>query len=714
MLVFRSPRKFVFLAIYGLIALCALVIVVALRMPPSGLTFTDGTAMIVAKSSDGKLIARLKPTEAVRFESGAGALTIAARELVADYEPNGTAKEISGYFARQNQLTTIIRHAPSTAHFLSESGQKAYALQPRARDIWQLPSDMWLLLLQSLLIGLLGVWLLALRPREWGARMFMISCLGNLIAGQSGAVYDARELTADGTLLHVMQALNFIGMSVSSMGLFALYLCQPKPLVKPKVAIALLCIAAILGLALGFGLLPLSFFYLSISAELIGFFVVIGLQWMATRGDPVSRSALKWVGTVSVICLADLTFAMAGPQIFDMPFVASDGMSIIPSFLLYGSIAFGIGHNRLISLDRWSYRVMLGALSVVALLILDGVFVYELHFEGRFAFAIALMAIGYLYLPLRNRLWQWVSGKPKLSESELFESGVQVAFAPTLLERRNAWRSLLTDLFDPLEMIDLQPEAARALREPQLANEGLEMVIPAVADEGALLLRHRDGGRRLFDTSQIALIRELVTFVQHAEVSRDAYARGVEEERQRIARDLHDDVSARLLTSLHRNDVTQVRSDVRKAMADIRSIINSLTGQKIALEQVIAELRHDTAERLEVAKIALVWPLKDDCSASHLLDYAIYKNLSSTHREIITNVIRHSGAKSVLVDVETYSGALHIAVEDNGLGLSGNSETLSTGNGMINMRSRIEKLKGRFSIAPSLNGTRVEVTIPLA
>ena len=199
---------------------------------------------------------------------------------------------------------------------------------------------------------------------------------------------------------------------------------------------------------------------------------------------------------------------------------------------------------------------------------------------------------------------------------------------------------------------------------------------------------------------------------------RRPYARGVGEERQRIARDLHDDVSARLLTSLHRNDVTLVRSDVRKAMSDIRSIISSLTGKKLALDKVMADLRHDTAERLEAAKIHLIWPLSDEPLSdeppeARLIDYPIYKNLMSSHREIVSNIIRHSEASQVTVDVTTRDTELSISVEDNGKGLDASAIEDGKGNGIRNIRHRLEQINARFSVASCPQGTRIDVAIPL-
>src|SRR5690606_24657655 len=101
----------------------------------------------------------------------------------------------------------------------------------------------------------------------------------------------------------------------------------------------------------------------------------------------------------------------------------------------------------------------------------------------------------------------------------------------------------------PLEIAVADPTA-----EPRVEEEGLALRLPAIADGPPLKLLYPFAGRGLFGPSHLAIAREMLALVAQAEVSRAAYERGVREERGRIARDLHDDVGARLLSGLHAAD----------------------------------------------------------------------------------------------------------------------------------------------------------------
>ena len=703
MLRMRSPGALLVVVAHVGAALAVLVVLIALRMPVTGVGFVAaGTQIEVA--AGGAVLARLAPAATVEFRSPAGAMRQTAGELVADHSPDGSPTTIAAWFAARDRLTAIAATSPAT---LTLPDGRRLVLIPQPRGVGDLSRDVWLLLVQGCAFALLGVWLAALRPRHWGARMFLVSCLGLVAASFSGALYDARELSADGALLRTLQVVNFAGSMVSAAGLLALYVCSPRALLRPGIALAGVGVAAAWGVAAGLGWLPLASFYAGLLTLTAGFIVVFGLQWRGSRHDPAARAALRWVGVTSLIGTGQLAVAMAAPQFLGIAAFGGDGMTILPLFIVYGSIAFGIGSNRLFDLDRWTYRIILGAVATLGFLIADIALVTLLHLGEGIAFALALLVVGFLYLPLRALIWRRIVGRPPLRDSEMFQIATEVAFAAHPAERRDGWRALLRRLFDPLEIATYEgtPEI------PALVEEGAALVMPATADDTALRLGFRAGGRRLFGPAQVALAVEVLALMRRAEAARAEYARGVGEERRRIARDLHDEVCAVLLTSLHREDVSAVRGDVRTAMADIRTIIAGLTGERRALDQVVADLRYETAGRLAAAQIALDWPLPGVPLAPRLLDYPVYKALIASHREIVSNIVKHAGAARVTVAVAEDAEGLAIDVADDGGAAF--APRPARGHGLANLHLRLAEVGGSVALSPAAPGCRVLVTIPL-
>lgn len=686
-------------AAYALAMITAAVLAVALHMPSAGVRFWQDGPTVIAATPQGEL-ARLAPDAPVTFEGGGRTLTQSARELASEFEPKGSFDEVGRWYAERDTLGAIVA-APGARMRI---GATSTALTPHPRAFGHLPIDVWLLLAEACGIGLVGIWLVVLRPNDLAARLFMTSALGIALAAFTGALVDAREITANGTLLHVALTLNIVGSNIGPAALLGLFLVQPRRLVGARTAFALVAVAAAWGVAVGLGVAPMAAYYAVLSAMTAAFVGVLIAQWVLSKGDPAGRAVVRWVGLTSLISSAALTAAMVAKQFAGGSSLGGDGLSIAPMFVVYGGIAFGVGRYRLFDLDRWAYRVVIGALAAAALLALDAGLILGLRIEARMALGLSVLVIGYLYFPLRARVWRWVAGGPTLSSGELFQLASSVAFLPAAAERRASWRSLLQKLFDPLDIAAADTPAPAVA----VAAEGAELTIPAAADEGPLTLRYRNRGRLLFDSGQAALAGELVKFMRQAERTRDEYARGAAEERQRIARDLHDDVSGRLLTGLRHADAGSIRDEVRAALADIRTILRGLSGEVLAISQVVANMRHETFERLEAAGIDLDWPVQMAPAADPALEYLRYRSITSAHREVITNILRHAQARTVKVRYATEAGMFSLTVSDDGVGLP--AATRSGGRGLTNIQRRLREIGGDALLEDAGPGLRVRLT----
>ena len=697
----RSPALSPIAAVYLYGLLAGLVILAAVRMPSPGVTFRPVSRSVEVMAA-GARIAVLPPDAEVVFTAGGQRLRQPAGELVADYSPRGTRAQVADWFAGHTRLTALVARPGAT---MTLPDHAPIALHPRDRRFTDLPLDSWLLLAQGALLTLLGSWLLSIRARDWGARMFALSCAGIAVTSLAGALYDARALTADGALLHACQTVNFAGTYLGSAALTAIFALQPHRLMPPTPVLVAIALATAWGAAAGVGWLPLTAFYLGLLAVLLAFPLVFALQAYRCRADPAAQAALRWVGVTTLLGAGQVAVAMSLPKLLDLPDLGGDGSTILPLAIVYGGIAFGIGKHRLFELDRWTYRVVLGAAAVLGLLILDAALVALFDVERPLALGLALATVGFLYLPLRTLVWRRIMGVDRLADGETFQLATAVAFAPSAAARREGWRMLLQRLFEPLAILPAEPVA-----EVALLDGGGALALPAVADEGPLRLSFRARGTRLFGRDQLRLAAEMVALMRRADATRAEYARGVGEERQRIARDLHDDVCAMLLTSLHREDVGKVRGDVRNAMADIRTMIGELTGERVTLDRALADLRFETSERLAAAGLQLAWPLPDVAPPPAVLDYAHYRALLSVLREAVSNTLKHAGATRVAVTVSVAPDRLTIRVVDDGVGVP--EPIPDGGRGIANMSARMLGVGGSFAIAVD-GGTAVTLSMPL-
>jgi PAS domain S-box-containing protein len=200
-----------------------------------------------------------------------------------------------------------------------------------------------------------------------------------------------------------------------------------------------------------------------------------------------------------------------------------------------------------------------------------------------------------------------------------------------------------------------------------------------------------------------------------------------EEERSRIARELHDGIGQELsvvIMQLHKaseaiSPQSKPRSaEMEKAIDKLRSIcseVGSLSHQLHSSELEIlgltAAINNLCREFSEQYPIQIAYECKSiPAKLQGDLSLAVLRIV----QESLHNVAKHSGAKSVQVDVSGASEELRVLVHDDGIGFAMSGARGSAGLGLISMRERIYLVGGEFSIesAPGA-GTSVRVRIPL-
>lgn len=704
----RRPGLRLLVESHVLFALFVAALLTALSIPRFGVLAEPAGEAIRIVLPRGEAVTVPRDAD-VEVSAGAQRLAAPARTFQPDFVPDGARPAVRRFYAERDE---ILRIATLPGARVSVAGDEA-ALAPAQRGLADLPQDFWLLGLQALLVGMIGAWVRsAAPPRDPRAAMFAASCAGIVLAGLSGAVFDTRDLAAPGQLLQAAMTVNFIGSNLSAAGLLALFLATPEPLGPRRAGPLLLSCAVAAGLLQGLGFLPLWTFYGLLVVQTLGLPVVLAMQYARSKRDATARASLRWIGATTFAGGAFVTTGMAAPALLGLPSPGSDGSTIVPLLIVYGGIAFGIAGRRMFELDAWSYRLAAGATATLALLLADALLINLLAFTRPVALALALVAVGYLYVPLRGAILGRINRSASLAGPDLFRMAGKVAFAPDASQRRLAWRQLLDRLYQPLEIVAGGTQNAA----PHLLGGGEALAVPAAAGEEALLLRHAGNGAKLFSPADVATLRELVALLEGADEARAAYARGVTEERRRIARDLHDDVSGLLLTGLHREDLGQVRGDVQQALGEIRAMVSSLAGHAQPLGLVLADCRYEASGRLAGAGIALDWPPDLACEAEErVIEYARHKALVSALREVVTNAIRHSGASRMTVSASVGPDRLTLLARDDGRGFAGASRRAgSGGHGLGNLAQRLSEIGGGCTIDPLAEGFAVRLEMPLA
>lgn len=203
----------------------------------------------------------------------------------------------------------------------------------------------------------------------------------------------------------------------------------------------------------------------------------------------------------------------------------------------------------------------------------------------------------------------------------------------------------------------------------------------------------------------LALERE-----QAAKLVDEAAAHAATAERERIYRDLHDDLGAKLLELVYRAPTPADADRARAALQDLRDVVTRSRGTTGTLDEAIAEIAHEARQRLAAAGIELVWEQRDALPASPLAP-ARALHLYRIVREAISNVIRHAHARRLRVRVRADARSLDVELTDDG---DGRDDAAHAGSGIDGMRERTGRLDGAIRwTAGTAGGTKVLLSVPL-
>lgn len=211
-------------------------------------------------------------------------------------------------------------------------------------------------------------------------------------------------------------------------------------------------------------------------------------------------------------------------------------------------------------------------------------------------------------------------------------------------------------------------------------------------------------------------LRDLSTYLESAR----------EEDRKRIAREIHDELGQNL-TAL-RLDLALLgrRFGDSGELEKLRSMTSVVDETILSVRRICSELRPALLDNLGLPA-AMEWLLDDMVSRSTLKSNVVFSTedievspevgtaVFRVFQEALTNVMRHAQARSLEVSLDASDGVLELVLEDDGIGIPEEHAENPRAFGIVGMRERVRSIGGRIVITGVADkGTRIKVTIPLA
>jgi len=204
-----------------------------------------------------------------------------------------------------------------------------------------------------------------------------------------------------------------------------------------------------------------------------------------------------------------------------------------------------------------------------------------------------------------------------------------------------------------------------------------------------------------------------------------------EEERQRVARDIHDgpaqsmsnivlkaEICERMIdvnVSTAKQELRNLKKIVRDSLQDLRKIIYNLRPMSLDDLGLVPTLQRYILTYQEETGIAVAFHTRGDVPAiKPVISLTVFRIV----QEALNNIVKHARANTVIIRLEFLANNLRLFVYDNGKGFSTEklkvkSEDISGGFGLISMRERVELLNGSMNISSEPGkGTRLDIMIP--
>lgn len=255
---------------------------------------------------------------------------------------------------------------------------------------------------------------------------------------------------------------------------------------------------------------------------------------------------------------------------------------------------------------------------------------------------------------------------------------------------------------------DLLADYDQLTQQGQLADVSLDL--KERLDDHAARLEAQ--GRQLQESNH-----RLRLLASHLEIVRD-------EERSRLARDIHDDlgqtltaINLRIAAMLQsgpdldpRPGLRELKNEIDRAIDTVQRVISAMRPQvleELGLEAAFEGLAREARTRGGL-DCKLTWDLQD-----RTLSPEIVTCLYRVAQEATTNVLRHAEADKLLISLRCHHGWCRLQIADNGAGITDAQAQAHNSFGLMGMRERVTRCGGSFSISQRVGGgTLVEVQVP--
>lgn len=596
-------------------------------------------------------------------------LVLPAQALAPDPDFFNSFKDLNAFYAQQDAFYLLL----NTTHAVRLQGldTASYRYSRVEKQLNEIPPAFWIYQFFAGLALLIGTAFWAFHRHQAVTRILVLASAGFALMQWTMALYSTREVALAASTFKVLVAMNHFGGMLFAACTVALLLFQPVrlPFARALPVAAILLLLCWLNEQAQWIEWPINIFYFPSLLLLLVFILLAGIQLYLCRSLPPQRKQLLWLASTLLVGLG-LAFAFYIVPLFLsrttwLSLTAANGIAL----LIFIGFVLGVQRNELFGVHRWwlSSWIVSGAALVLIVVDISALITFSKHAQwglGAMSFAMAWM-----YLPLRQQVWRRyvIGGNPPSA-------------LPIQHPQDEAMLQQLLERFKPLYFTcaEAEPQAMET-------QQGLVLVAPLIHTKKYwIFIGKMRGFSRFSEADTVAVLEQLR--VNNTE-------RAVTRERERIMRDLHDDIAADLLTLLHEAETESRREQVSETLHNLRAIIYSLQpDQTRSLSDYCKLWQEDVLRRCRIVHCDAQWQQQDSIG-SFEASPAQALHLQRMLREAVSNALRHAKPSQLQVALSTDKTHLYVRVTDNGHHKP--LENWRCGKGLLNLQERAHELQGQ-------------------
>lgn len=411
------------------------------------------------------------------------------------------------YLLHQTQLQQAV--SVVRVGLIDKSGKLFWLQSGMARPLHSLPLRFWLYNGLGVLAFLMGVGIWSRQRGRFQARITAVTGLFTLLFFASSAVMAGRELHLPTATLELI-----LQIQRGSLYLF-LFLLTSALALGTKGAqsgrLLLLSMALVTALWLNESFQVIQWMGHTFVVPLLVIALVAGLiarrQWRLSRDWPEQHANYKWLLLCLMMSIGIGVIVHLLPAIYLQQPAMGLWVWSGTLFFIYVGLLMGMYGERRFNIEKWWLETLAWFTGGVFVIGLDAALVFLLQLSPDKALGVAVLAIGWAYLPARHWFWKRIVR----GEKEELEEYLPVVLETLLSEGKRVdlsaqWRELLQRVYEPMQVTLLDKPMHRV----NIQQSGLAMHVPTIHGDRTIELSWRKRGARLFTLADARLAESLL------------------------------------------------------------------------------------------------------------------------------------------------------------------------------------------------------------